>query len=305
MDCNPNYKDAVWAFYRFVPSKEANIVFVVLFAMTTLLHVFQLWRTKTWYLIPLVLGGVWYPGEVIGYIGRVLNTNEEPGCWTMGPYIMQSVLILIAPALFAASIYMILGRIILLTEGEHHSLIRRKWLTKIFVFGDVASFMLQSSGGGLMAIADLSKMGEKIIVGGLFVQLFFFGCFILVSAVFHIRMHRDPTPKSLEPRVRWQTYLTTLYVTGILIWVRSLFRVVEFIEGNDGHLMRSEVWVFVFDGMLMLLVLVWMNWFHPGEIGLLIRGERSITNGLELVKMGGSGRKRLDTVESLSSEHNV
>ena len=87
-----------------------------------------------------------YPGEVIGYIGRVLNTNEEPGCWTMGPYIMQSVLILIAPALFAASIYMILGRIILLTEGEHHSLIRRKWLTKIFVFGDVASFMLQSSG---------------------------------------------------------------------------------------------------------------------------------------------------------------
>ncbi|EWG42455.1 hypothetical protein FVEG_04254 [Fusarium verticillioides 7600] len=284
MDCNPNYKDAVWAFYRFVPSKEANIVFVVLFAITTLLHVFQLWRTKTWYLIPLVLGGVC---EVIGYIGRVLNTNEEPGCWTMGPYIMQSVLILIAPALFAASIYMILGRIILLTEGEHHSLIRRKWLTKIFVFGDVASFMLQSSGGGLMAIADLSKMGEKIIVGGLFVQLFFFGCFILVSAVFHIRMHRDPTPRSLESRVR------------------SLFRVVEFIEGNDGHLMRSEVWVFVFDGMLMLLVLVWMNWFHPGEIGLLIRGERSITNGLELVKMRGSGRKRLDTMESLSSEHRV
>ncbi|KAF5971562.1 RTM1-like protein [Fusarium bulbicola] len=221
---------------------------------------------------------------------------------------MQSVLILIAPALFAASIYMILGRIILLTEGEHHSLIRRKWLTKIFVFGDVASFMLQNadfSGGGLMAIADLSKMGEKIIVGGLFVQLFFFGCFIVVSAVFHIRMHRDPTLKSLESRVRWQTYLTTLYVTGVLIWVRSLFRVVEFIEGNDGHLMRSEVWVFVFDGMLMLLVLVWMNWFHPGEIGLLIRGETSITNGLELVKMGGSGRKRLDTMGSLSSEHNV
>lgn len=93
-----------------------------------------------------------YPGEVIGYIGRVLNTNEEPGCWTMGPYIMQSVLILIAPALFAASIYMILGRIILLTEGEHHSLIRRKWLTKIFVFGDVASFMLQSSGMTLVLL---------------------------------------------------------------------------------------------------------------------------------------------------------
>jgi hypothetical protein len=157
-------------------------------------------------------------------------------------------------------------------------------------------------GGGLMAVADLNKMGEKIIVGGLFVQLFFFGCFIIVSAVFHIRMLRAPTPNSSQSQVRWQTYLVTLYVTGALIWVRSLFRVIEFIEGNDGHLMRSEVWVFVFDGMLMLLVLVWMNWFHPGEIGLLIRGEESITNGLELMKLGGSGRRnRLDTMESLGS----
>jgi hypothetical protein len=149
-------------------------------------------------------------------------------------------------------------------------------------------------GGGLMAVADMSKMGEKIIVGGLFVQLFFFGCFIIVSAIFHHRMRLAPTHKSLDSSVRWQTYLITLYVTGVLIWVRSLFRVVEFIEGNDGHLMRSEVWVFVFDGMLMLLVLVWMNWFHPGEIGLLIRGERAITNGLELVK---ARRKKLDTME--------
>jgi hypothetical protein len=73
----------------------------------------------------------------------------------MGPYIMQSVLILIAPALFAASIYMILGRIILLTDGEHHSLIPRKWLTKLFVFGDVASFMLQSS--GMMQVEGVSR----------------------------------------------------------------------------------------------------------------------------------------------------
>lgn len=145
-----------------------------------------------------------------------------------------------------------------------------------------------------MAVADMSKMGEKIIVGGLFVQLFFFGCFIIVSAIFHYRMRLAPTHKSLDSSVRWQTYLVTLYVTGVLIWVRSLFRVVEFIEGNDGHLMRSEVWVFVFDGMLMLLVLVWMNWFHPGEIGLLIRGEGAITNGLELVKARRKGPNNVE-----------
>jgi hypothetical protein len=59
---------------------------------------------------------------------------------------MQTLLILIAPALMAASIYMILGRIILLTEAEHLALIRRRWLTKIFVFGDVVSLLMQASG---------------------------------------------------------------------------------------------------------------------------------------------------------------
>jgi hypothetical protein len=54
--------------------------------------------------------------------------------------------ILLAPALFAASIYMILGRIILLVGGQEHSIIRPQWLTKIFVIGDVICFLLLAGG---------------------------------------------------------------------------------------------------------------------------------------------------------------
>jgi hypothetical protein len=39
-----------------------------------------------------------------------------------------------------------LGRIILLVDGEQHALIKRRWLTKLFVTGDVCSFLLQASG---------------------------------------------------------------------------------------------------------------------------------------------------------------
>lgn len=59
---------------------------------------------------------------------------------------MQELLLLLAPALFAASIYMVLGRIILLVDGEKSSVIRSKWLTKLFVAGDVLSFLVQSAG---------------------------------------------------------------------------------------------------------------------------------------------------------------
>lgn len=59
---------------------------------------------------------------------------------------MQFICILLAPAFFAASIYMGFGRIILLVEGEVHSLVKKKWLTKLFVSGDVLSFLVQSIG---------------------------------------------------------------------------------------------------------------------------------------------------------------
>jgi hypothetical protein len=41
---------------------------------------------------------------------------------------------------------MLLGRIILLLQAESHALLKRKWLTKIFVTGDVLSFLLQGAG---------------------------------------------------------------------------------------------------------------------------------------------------------------
>lgn len=47
---------------------------------------------------------------------------------------------------FAASIYIILGRIVLTTDGEAYSMIRLGWLTKVFVTGNIVSF-LQWGGG--------------------------------------------------------------------------------------------------------------------------------------------------------------
>jgi hypothetical protein len=151
-----------WVPYRYYPSNVAAIIFVVAFSATTFLHTFQLFRKKTWYFIPLIIGGFCMSPshpihtlhrqrkvltnlevEIIGFIGRILSHND---LWALGPFIMQSLLILIAPALFAASIYIILGRIILLVDGERYSLVRRKWLTKMFVAGDVLSFLLQGAG---------------------------------------------------------------------------------------------------------------------------------------------------------------
>lgn len=56
------------------------------------------------------------------------------------------MLILLAPALYAASIYMVLGRLMIHLDAQKLSLVRVSWMTKIFVTGDVISFLMQCGG---------------------------------------------------------------------------------------------------------------------------------------------------------------
>ena len=250
--------------YRYAPSLAAAAIFVVLFALTTGLHMFQAFKKRSWFMTPFIIGGLF---ETIGYIGRILSSNDR---YKLSPYIMQTLLLLLGPALYAASIYMILGRLILLTDGERYSLVRRKWLTKIFVGGDVLSFMMQSAGGGIMSSgASGMKTGEKIIIGGLFVQILFFGLFFITAILFEMRGKEHL--KTLSSNIPWKKYLLALYATSILILIRSVFRVIEYIQGNAGYLLRHEVFLYVFDAVLMLAVMVILNVVHPGDIALLLK----------------------------------
>ncbi|KAL5352442.1 hypothetical protein ACLOAV_002390 [Pseudogymnoascus australis] len=201
---------------------------------------------------------------------------------------MQTLLLLVAPALFAASIYMVLSRVILLVDGESHALIKKKWLTKIFVCGDVASFMLQGGGGGIQASGTESalKTGSRLVVGGLFVQLLFFGCFIAVAVHFDIAMHKVPTSRAQSGAVPWRKHLIVLYAASVLVMVRSIFRVVEYLQGFDGYLLSHEYYLYIFDAILMLGVMVMFNVVHPSEVVALVEGEDG-EEGVEVGECGG------------------
>ncbi|KAK0644835.1 Protein RTA1 [Lasiodiplodia hormozganensis] len=251
-----------FVFYRYHPSLGAAVFFVIAFIITTAYHLWQCVRTKTWYFIPLIIGGFC---QLIGYIGRAMSAKDQ---WDLGPYIIQNLLLLIAPAFFAASVYMVLGRIILVTDGEKHSVISKKWLTKLFVTGDVISLLAQSGGGGYMAMGTLSAMhtGEKIVIFGLFVQLLFFGFFMFVSTLFYMRMQKEPTGRSMDPNIEWRKHFFVLMAASLFVFVRSVFRVIEYISGNNGYLLKHEVFLYIFDACLMLAVMVLFNIAHPSEI---------------------------------------
>ncbi|KIX01520.1 uncharacterized protein Z518_09246 [Rhinocladiella mackenziei CBS 650.93] len=263
-------ENADFKLYQYDPSLTAAVIFIILFLLITLLHTYQLVRTRTWYFIPFCIGGYF---QWIGYIGRAIGSQESPD-WSVGAYVLQSILILVAPALFAASIYMELGRVIRLTDGAVHSVINTRWLTKIFVAGDVLSFLMQGSGGGIMASGTESSMttGEKIIIGGLVLQILFFSFFIIVGITFHIRMHRMPTSKVLSSGSTahvWKKHLYALYGGSLLILVRSVFRLIEYAQGNDGYLISHEVYLYIFDSVLMVAAMILFAVIHPSEVNAM------------------------------------
>ncbi|RSL74306.1 hypothetical protein CEP53_000336 [Fusarium sp. AF-6] len=251
--------------WRYIPSLPAAIVFVVIFGILTIGHAWKMFRHRMWFCIPFVVGGIF---EIIGYAARAIaynNTGE------LIPYVLQSALLLLAPILFAASLYMTLARVVRAVKGAPFSIITPRWLTRIFVFGDVFSFIVQSSGAGLRVQAGNNpeidpNLGSNIIVGGLIFQIAIFGVFIATALIFSSRFRRHVAGGAVVYDVPWQESLNMLYVTSMMIMVRNIFRVVEYAMGSDGYLLGVEWGVYVFDAALMTLTMAWFFWRYPSKL---------------------------------------
>ncbi|PYI09287.1 RTA1 domain protein [Aspergillus sclerotiicarbonarius CBS 121057] len=256
--------------YRYTPSLAAAVLFIILFILITAYHVYQMAQARAWYFICFILGGIF---QIIGYVARALaHSNTQ----SVSIYAMQAILILLAPPLYAATIYMTLGRLIAYLDAESLSLVPVRWLTKIFVTGDVLSFLMQGAGGGLMSSGTASGMttGENVIMGGLAVQLIFFSVFVIVATLFHYRIHQNPTQISRSTSIarsgwrnaNWETTMVGLYIASVLILIRSVFRMIEYAGGNDGYIMSHEAFSYIFDAMLMFFAMAVMSVLHPSKV---------------------------------------
>lgn len=84
-----------------------------------------------------------YQVEVVGYIARCFS-HANKAAW--GSFIVQGLFILVAPLLFAASLYMTLGRSVRAFGLERFLIVPVRILTVLFVSGDVRAFLTQAAG---------------------------------------------------------------------------------------------------------------------------------------------------------------
>ncbi|EOA85280.1 uncharacterized protein SETTUDRAFT_91668 [Exserohilum turcica Et28A] len=204
--------------WPYTPSIVAGAIATAVMLTLFLIHTARLFRSKTWFCIPFVLGALF---ETTGYAARIAAHHNTT---SLAPYILQSTLILLAPILFAASIYMVLGRLIQRTDSAGYALVRVTWLTKLFVGGDVVCFLIQGGGAGLLAGATTAsgfQRGETLILGGLVLQIIVFGFFVAVAATWHCRLRARPTLRSGE--VPWEVMMGLLYMASVCVILRKKF----------------------------------------------------------------------------------
>ncbi|EXF79315.1 RTM1 [Colletotrichum fioriniae PJ7] len=253
-------------FYHYRPNGGAGWAFLVIFALGALAHIGYMFWLRAWHFIPFILGGVGTIGEAFGYYGRV-KSHENP--IVAGPFILQNLLILGSPPLFAATIYMSLGRIMIALDLRRHAFVSPRLTAFFYVLVDIGCFVTQVFGAVMPASGTEEgiRMGRTLIMSGLAAQLGVIALFILSCWHSHTCARREANDlNATRAGIEWRKYYLMTYGIASLMLLRSLFRGIEYFQGESGYLMSHEIFLYLFDAVPMATIMALYLWIHPGRL---------------------------------------
>ncbi|EPS35328.1 hypothetical protein H072_11294 [Dactylellina haptotyla CBS 200.50] len=241
--------------YGYFPSEAAGIAFLVLFGLSTIGHVYASIKGRHYWYLCFAVGTI---SEMIGWGGR-LWSSECP--YNNNAFLMQISTLIFAPAFFTGGIYYILKQFIDIT-GREYSLIPPSLYLWIFITVDVLSLAIQAAGGGLASSASSqpggnTATGTNIMVAGVIFQM----VSITVFCVFYGAFLWKSRNIQLEKAIMWLTYATVISVT--CIYIRSIYRTIELLEGWNGYLITTERFFIALDGTMMIIAVGIYNIVHP------------------------------------------
>ncbi|KAG4263681.1 hypothetical protein FPRO04_11342 [Fusarium proliferatum] len=247
--------------YGYVPSTAAGIVFCILFGLSTIIHLIQLGRSRTWWCSVFVIGGL---VEIIGWAGRAWSSQCP---YNSTAFLMQISTLIIAPVFFTAGVYIILGRLIQVF-GRDCSILRPSLYLWIFCTCDTISLVVQAIGGG-MASVEVNKVngntdpGTNTMVAGIVFQLASMSVFVALAIDFLVRSTRRGMLKSGKQSSI--PILSAMTLSLLCIYLRSIYRTIELVQGWTGYLITHEQYFIGLDGAMMVIAVGIFNFIHPAS----------------------------------------
>ncbi|KAJ5721611.1 uncharacterized protein N7483_009545 [Penicillium malachiteum] len=253
------------SYYLYKPSHVLPAVFAVLVGISMLLHIFQNFYYRFWRITFFVSwGGALF---TTGWILRCISSHH-PG--NMNLYIAQSVFIYLAPPVYSAAAYNLVGR--LMNYAPMHAVLNPNRVLIFFVYVGAAVESITVAGAARTAAAgsDLNqyKSGGILIAAGLVLQSVVECLVVTIVVTFHRRVSRaGATPRNVK------TVCYTLYGTSTFVLLRCVFRAVEAFETigkvgcseNCGPVLSNEWYLYAFELGPMMIFTYWLNLLHPGR----------------------------------------
>ncbi|KAJ4488398.1 RTA1-domain-containing protein [Lentinula aciculospora] len=261
------------SFYGYVPTEWICILFVVLYALSTVTHIGQACWYRLWWMIPTA--GFCGILEILGWAAR-LWSSHSPGL--AEPYEMQITCTILGPTPLIAATFVILGRVIE-QLGTSYSRLSPRMYTIFFCSADVISLIVQAVGGakaaGAVARSTSPVMGGRIMLGGIVFQLAVITVYVICGAECFIRYLRDQPIRDSgtlhEGNIRrgvltkyLQVQIGALAFMTTCLWIRSVYRTIELADGWTGRIITTQVYFNVLDGAMVTLAIFTLNFAHPG-----------------------------------------
>ena len=263
--------DASVIIYGYTPALALAVVGAVTFGISTLLHLVQLVRYRTWYFATIIVGAAM---EVVGYIFRALSSKVDP--YSIIYFVVQYFFIVCAPVFFSAAIYVVLSRFIN-KAGRQYAPLPPKVIVIVFVVLDVITTGIQIAGAALIGTAESHgkdpTTANNILLAGLAIQVFSFAVFfaVLCACIWRTRQQKDKTAWAISGRA--QLLLLALVITSILIELRTIFRLIETAQGVFGYLSSHEAFFGCLEYLPVVLAVSTWNVLHPGFLAPKDRAE--------------------------------
>ncbi|KAJ7685941.1 RTA1-like protein [Mycena rosella] len=253
--------------YGYIPHESVGIIFVVLFGISTMLHIGQATYYRMWWLLPTAcLCGI---GELVGWSGRLWSSFSPS---FSNPFMMQITSTIISPTPLIAVNFILLSRIVT-RLGPCYARLTPRWYTIIFVSCDIFALVIQGAGGGIASSADTlsGANGANIMLAGIVFQFVAIIAYSSLAADFLRRYIRDLPVRAnsndrgvLDPKLT--TLIAALAFSTLVLFIRSIYRIIELATGWNGRIIHTEVYFNVLDGGMVILAIFTINFFHPGRL---------------------------------------
>lgn len=254
------------------PSFGGNLALLILFSIFMVVMIIESVFYHQWWFLSCWTCGLIL--EIIGYVGRIMSSHDINN---YDAFVMQLCCLTLAPCFMMAGIYYIIAQLALI-YGEHYSVLKPMQYSLIFIVCDLISIVLQAIGGGVASSAasqyKSADTGSNIMVGGLAFQVLTIGIFQFFWYVLLYRVYKEyktnngenfnPDFKHIRDRNLLLPFICGVSIAVVLVFVRSVYRLIELAEGWHGKLATKEIYFMILEALMVALNSVILCFFSPG-----------------------------------------